>query len=233
MIQNKFCNMSEYRLFLRCQFWKASLLLLCLFFHGVGNAVASCKPPSPFVSNLRDIACATSDLRTAVQKDDLLKKMSDINFFSSKSPLDVLRSVETLSFFDRSLTDKIKETHQSYQKSEVDSYTLSITSYPSDVEADSCSKHKTISFDSIDSDSEFPNYSVVPGKEPRSFQMGIYKGRSVICERTRTPYKKRLRAFCGKPVTQCNIIGRSEDCNAKNEYTNVKEVCFIPALVLQ
>jgi hypothetical protein len=154
-----------------------------------------------------------------VQKDDLLRKMGDINFFSSMSPLDIVRSVETLSFFNRSLTNKIKETHASYQASKVDNYTLSITSYPSNVKKGSCPGHKTIDFNSDASNVSFPNYSVVPGKEPRSFQIGTYKGRSIICERTRVPYKKRLKAFCGEPITKCQSAG----CTKKDEYDKCKK----------
>ncbi len=174
------------------------------------------------MSSLQDIACATPDLRTAIQKNDLLRRMSNTNFFSSVSPMDVVRSVEPLSLVNRSLTDKILETHESYQKSGVDNYTLSITSYPSDVEKDSCSGHKTIDFNSDTSSADFPDYSVVPGKEPLSFQVGTYKGKSVICERTRTPYEQRVRFFCGKPVVKCMSIGESEDCSEKTKYEKCK-----------
>ena len=187
-------------LFLICYFRKISLFIVYLCLHNVGNVAATpCRSQYGLMSDLKGIACVTSDLRTAVQKDNLLRKMSDINFFSSMSPADIVRSVETLSFFNRSLTDKIKETHESYQESGVDSYTLSITSYPSDVKKGSCSRHKTIDFNPDISNVSFPNYSVVPGKEPRSFQVGTYKGKSVICERTKVPYKQRVKAFCGKP----------------------------------
>ncbi len=222
--------MSECRLFLMCHFWKAFLFIMCLFFHGMGNAGGSCKPSSELMSSLQDVACATPDLRTAIQKNDLLRKISSTNFFSSVSPMDVVRSVETLSFFNRSLTDKIQETHKSYQESGVDNYTLSITSYPSDVKKGSCSEHKTIDFNSDTSSADFPNYSAVPGKEPRSFQVGTYKGRSVICERTRTPYKQRVMAFCGRPVVECRDTGRSEDCSEKMEYEKCKRSVPISCL---
>ena len=200
MIRNRFCSMGERRFISYVLFSKISLFIVCLCLHSVGNAaMLLCRPQSDFMSNLQDIGCATSDLRIAVQKNDLLRKMSDINFFSSMNPADIVRSVETLSFFNRSLTNKIQDTHESYQESGVDSYTLSITSYPSDVKKGSCSRHKTIDFNPDISNVSFPNYSAVPGKEPRSFQVGTYKGRSIICERTRVPYKQRVKAFCGEP----------------------------------
>ena len=165
------------------------------------------------IMELQSIACATDNLREAVQKDDLLQRIGQINFFANLYPSDVVRSVESLSFFNRSLRRKIKKAHQKYQDSGKRLYTLSIASYPADVKKNSCSRHKTINFDSgfeiardlyvqtrrgQDISDVYQSYSVIPGREPRVFQVRWYQKKFVLCEQTYMPYKQRLARFCGR-----------------------------------
>ena len=117
-----------------------------------GTSNSLCPNTPPLIKDLQNIACTTSELQKAVQEDDFLKTIAETNFFESLNPSDVVRSVEPLSFFNRSLTEKIEETHERYQTAR-DNYTLCISSYPSDVKKDSCAEQKTIDFGSL---SELP-----------------------------------------------------------------------------
>lgn len=220
MIQDRCFKMCECCLFFICRFWKVFFVLCLGVEHIAATAAVSCTfNLSPLISNVKDIACATKGLRTAVQKDDLLRKMSKTNYFLSMNPQDVQRSIESLTFFNRSLTNRIKDVHKRYQVSGVDHYTLNIATYPSNVKKNACLQHKTIDFDSYKAKSEFPDYSIVSGKESRVFQIGIYGKKPVICERTKMSKAERLKAFCGEPVAKCDdIVGEEElpDCSVYN-----------------
>lgn len=135
---------------------------------------------------------------------------------------DVVRSVENLSFFDRSLVNKIKDTHEQYQKADRENYTLNITSYPSKVYKNSCSRYKTIDFDSSQT-TPYPDYQVVPGKKPRSFEVRQYKGKIIICEKTDISYKEQLLLFCGEEVKKCEDYGRTKNCSKRDIYRKCKK----------
>lgn len=172
------------------------LVLYLCFSHSVTIAQV-CKGDSGLIKDIQSIACATSDLRKAVAKDDLLDKVAAKNFFMAIKSNDVVRSVESLSFFNRSLVSRIEETHEKYQEASRKNYTLNITSYPSKVEKGSCSQQKTIDFNSSRT-TPYPDYQVIPGKKPRSFEIRYYKGKFIICEKTDIPYPRRLSIYCGK-----------------------------------
>ena len=175
----------------------------------------TCSYP-PLFRGVRDIACVDADLRTAMQRDDLLRKISDTNVFASLQSNDVIRSVKTMSFFNRSLTNSIEDKHKEYQESGRDNYTIQITSYPAVVKENSCKKNKTIDFKAISiddsaeriSDTEdifgiYADYSVTD-KLPRTFQVRAHKGRLILCEYTNMSYDERLIAYCGKrPDREC------------------------------
>ena len=197
-------------------------LVLCLCFSHSLAIAQVCTADSGLIKDMQSIACATSDLREAVEKDDLLNKVSDMNFFTTLEPNDVVRSVETLSFWNRSLKSKIEDTHEEYQDADRKIYTLHITAYPAQVKKGSCSQQKTIDFDSS---IPYPDYQVVSGKKPRAFEMRYYKDEFIICEKTDIPYKKRLPLYCGKKVTECKwdaSSGAGMDCSAKMAYKECK-----------
>ena len=195
-----------------------SLVLYLCFSHSLTIAQV-CTADSGIIKDVQAIACATSDLRDTVEKDNLLKKVSNMNFFSTLEPNDVVRSVETLSFFNRSLKNKIEDTHEAYQNAGKKSYTLHIASYPSQVKKGSCSQDKTIDFNSS---TPYPDYQVIPGKTPRFFETRYYDDEFIVCEKTDIPYKKRLPLYCGKKVTKCKSANRTQDCSAKNAYRECK-----------
>ena len=187
--------------------------------YGLGD-LYGCRSKTPFMEDIQKIACATDDLKTAVQRNNLLRKLSQTNFFASISPNDVVRSEESLSLFNQSLKRKIEETHEEYQKLGKDRYTLSISSYVSEIEEGTCSEKKTIDVvaDSMtgsqsstghqnrqsnlaggrESEKPIAHYTTVPGKKPRSFHVRQYKGKFVLCERTEQSYQNRLSTYCGK-----------------------------------
>ncbi len=169
----------------------------------------TCAPPL-LIQEVRDIACVDADLRTAMQRDDLLRKISNTNVFASLQSNDVIRSVKTMSFFNRDLTNSIEDKHTEYQEAGRDNYTLQVTSYPAVVEENSCKKNKTIDFkaisidDSVErvSDKEdvfeiYADYSTTD-KSPRTFQVRAHKGKLILCEYTNMSYDERLIAYCGK-----------------------------------
>ena len=196
------------------------LLILYLCFSHSLIVAQVCKGDSGIIKDMQSIACATSDLREAVERDNLLNKVSAMNFFATLEPNDVVRSVESLTFFNRDLKNKIEDTHEEYQDAGKKSYTLHITSYPSKVKKGSCSQHKTIDFNSS---TPYPDYQAVPGKKPRAFEIRYYDDEFIICEKTDIPYKKRLPLYCGKKVTKCEYYGSSMDCSAKNAYRECKK----------
>ena len=199
-----------------------SLVLYLCVSHSLTIAQV-CTADFGIIKEVQSIACATPDLRKAVEKDNLLKKVSDMNFFTVLEPNDVVRSVENLSFFDRSLKSKIEDTHEEYQDAGRESYTLHITSYPSKVKKSSCSRHKTIDFDSSRK-TPYPDYQVIPGKTPRFFETRRdNKGDFIVCEKTDIPYKKRLPLYCGKKVTKCKSSNRTQDCSARDKYKECKK----------
>lgn len=196
------------------------LLILCLCFSHSLTIAQVCTADSGIIKDMQAIACATSDLRQAVERDNLLNKVSSMNFFATLEPNDVVRSVENLSFFNRSLKRKIEDTHEKYQDAGRDSYTFHITAYPSKVENGTCSRRKTIDFNpSV----PYPDYQVVPGRKPRSFEIRYYDDEFIVCEKTDIPYKRRLPLYCGKEVTRCKHDGASVDCSAKNAYRECKK----------
>ena len=215
------------------------LLLYIVFFYtffpsSVAGAVKICSVTPNLISNIKEIGCIVFDLRTAIQKDDLLRKFANTNFFASLNSNDVVRSVENLSFFNHSLLSKIEDTHKQYQEADKESYTLSIASYPSVVEKGSCALNKTIDFQSSFRPSVSPQvksqagqeldmvgieksvapvyqwYSVISGKQPLSFQVRHYKSRLQICASSDMPYKKRLNALCGQ-IKEKNCWGGDKD----------------------
>ena len=115
---------------------------------GYGQLTTGCLHKVPLIEAMQKITCAHDDLRTAVQRGNLLKKVSEANYFQSLNPKDVVRSTEALSVFNRDLTDRIEETHARYQERGVKRYTLSIASFPANVKNGSCSRQKTIDFQS-------------------------------------------------------------------------------------
>ena len=213
--------------------------------------LADCPAKQPLIENVQQITCATKDLRTAVQQDNLLRTLSNTNFFADIHANDKVRSEESLSLFSQSLTKKIAETHKEYQEKGQDRYTLSIASYPAKAKKNSCPNKKTIDFDSsagsaltdeekedalfdaMDDEDPFDamekedalfdameaegkgdlidtiggeeedkpplaNYTPLPNKEVRNFQVRKYKGKAMICENTKKPVKERLALYCGK-----------------------------------
>lgn len=195
------------------------LLVLCLCVSHSLTMARVCTGDSGLIEDIQAIACATPDLRKAVEKDDLLNTVSDMNFFTTLEPNDVVRSVESLSFFNRSLKNKIEDTHEEYQDEGRKSYTLHITAYPSTVERGSCSQQKTIDFNSS---IPYPDYQVVPGKKPRAFEIRYYDDKFIVCEKTDIPYKKRLPLYCGRKVTECEDFGMDMDCDKRNAYSECK-----------
>ena len=225
MIRSRFYRMDK-----NLSFPSFCTIFLCtvylFFIPRFGEAAAFCEPRNPFVSNLKDIACATSDLRTAVKRSNLLRKVSNRNIFAGLNPNDVVRAVKPLTFFNRALINKIKATHDKYQEEGRERYILSITSYPSSVKENSCPE-KTINFRPPSQGSEFPDYSFVRGKRPPSFQAGRYKGKLILCEKTNISYKKKLEAFCGKAVTKCKYRKwMPDDCDEKDVYEACKKDLF-------
>ena len=161
---------------------------------------------------MQKITCANYDLRTAVQRDNLLRKVGRTNFFASLSPNDIVRSEESLSLFNQSLKQKIQKTHEQYQGRGTKHYTLSIASYPASVKDNSCSRQKTIDFNSKADSTEpldfveegdradkspLAHYIPVPGKEPRTFHVREYNGQFVICEQSEENRQNRLLSYCG------------------------------------
>ena len=195
-----------------------AIFLLCMLpFNNTEGRIIGCGT-ADIVQEVRDITCVHADLRTAVQRDDLLRKVSAINVFDSLHSNDIVRSVKTLSLFNRSLTDRISDTHEEYQDSGRNNYTVSITSYPAQVKKNSCQKHKTIDFEPSSSDRSqktaiknnqnvhaiYADYAVITGKIARSFQTRKQSGKLILCENTTLSYEKRLRIYCGQsPNSRC------------------------------
>ena len=212
----------------KCEFYKnnkngfsslvpfGKVLLLILFLVALpvaeGTLPQQCPVDVPLISDMQNIACATADLRKAVE-DDLLKTMGKKNPFASDHHRDVVRSVEPIHIFNLALKEKIEETHHRYQQQGRDNYTLGITSYPAAVKRNSCSTHKTI-------DARPPsNYSIVEGKEPRYFQVVKHRGKLVICEKT-----QRSRNQPGLPPACSKMNHSSEDvCVSLNQFTKLSD----------
>ena len=194
------------------------IVLFSCFLHEA-NGRNTCKS-SQLLSDLENIACSTSGLRKAVEKDNLFRRMANADFFTDLAPQDVVRARESLSFFNRALTNKIQEVHKKYQQSNTENYTISTAAYPAQVKENSCPNNKTINYSApstkpprqtigdiaqnydpkIEKDISdiYQDYSVVEGKPPRFFQSQMYKGRPIICETTSLSNAKRKRLFCGE-----------------------------------
>jgi len=101
--------------------------------------------------------------------------------------------------------------HEAYQKAQKD-YTVSITSYPSEVKKNSCAKHKSIDFKSSDKMEKNKEGNAKSGdisnirvdyvtypklKKPLFFKVRKYKGKFIMCEETDYTYKDRLSLRCG------------------------------------
>ena len=173
--------------------------------------------------NMQDIMCITKDLRTAVQKEGLLKQVAGINFFHGKESNDIVRSVGSISFLENTVGTQIKEIHNKYQKKKTESYTLGIVSYPSKIKKGTCEDKKTIDFNPANSteDLSYHEYSTIEGKKPRYFQVANYKGKNIICEKTKLAYKERVKRFCGEKI--CDIGGGSNNqCVKENLHRNCK-----------
>ncbi len=199
-------------------FFRGAIFLLCMLpFNNVEGDLITCGT-ADIVQEVRDITCFHADLRTAVQRDDLLRKVSAVNVFDSLHSNDIVRSVKTLSLFNRALTDRISDTHEEYQKSGRNNYTVSITSYPAQVKKNSCQKHKTIDFEPSSAEQSletavknnqdvhaiYADYGVITGKTARSFQTREQGGKLILCENTTLSYEKRLQIYCGqKPNNRC------------------------------
>ena len=89
------------------------IILIFMSVHTLGNAdICPGATESSTIAQVKQIACATENLQEAVSKDDLLKKVSDVNFFSSNSdPRDVVRSVEERHILNPALGMTIKWFH--------------------------------------------------------------------------------------------------------------------------
>ena len=176
-----------------------------------GTLPQQCPVDVPLISDMQNIACATADLRKAVQEDDLLRKIGKTDPFASDHSRDVVRSVESLSFLYSSLETRIAETHHQYQQQGREYYTLKIASYPSAVRVNSCPEYKTI-------DVRSPSvYSAVPDKEPLSFQVVKHRGKFIICERT-----NKLGNKPGVPPACSKIAHDSKNmCVSVGEFRNL------------
>ena len=192
--------------------------LYLLFVPCFVDAATSCGIDSPSILNLKDIACASRDLRMAVRRDSVLRRISSANAFAYRKQSDEIRSVEKLTWYDQSVITKIEETHKKYQEEGRKEYILEITAYPSSIEENSCPE-RTINFTPPSKTVQFPDYPVVKGKPPRYFQLGKYKKKLIMCERTGMSYKKRLEVFCGKAVTKCSFM----NCSKRNAYRACKK----------
>ena len=73
---------------------------------------------------------------------------------------------------------------------------------PSKIKKGTCKDNKTIDFNPANSaeDLSYHEYSAIEEKKPRYFQLARYKGKYVTCEKTKIPYKVRLKKFCGKTI---------------------------------
>ncbi len=213
LVTHKIVIMKNKILFLRLL---ALAFVLCLPGASFGRP---CEGESSLIQEMRGIACLNFDLRKAVQQDSLLKRVSNANVFGNLLPNDIVRSEETLSFWSRSLVKRIEEANTKYQEQGRERYTLNITSYPSRIKPGTCEKHKSIdvrpvartltaSATSAVTGSanvvELPSvYVPLPaGRPPRFFQVRKHKGRFVMCESTKIPYKKRLALYCGSPTEE-------------------------------
>ena len=184
---------------------------------------------APIIADIQNIACATEDLQTAVQKDDLLKKVANINFFASDSdPRDIVRGVEVLSAGNKALKDKITDFHEARIDSGKMPYTVSITAYPSQVEKGSCAKK----YKTIDVVSGSTGYKAIKGKTPRSFEIRYNPAKEgfFMCENTNLPYQERVRAYCINPRTCKKACGGAnedckEDCN--DHFKDCKDALFV------
>ncbi len=202
-----------------------SLVLFFAFMGAGASDLSTCLHKVPLIEGMQRVTCATSDLRQAVQRDNLLRKVSQTNPFATVSAQDIVRSEESLSLFNQSLKDRIEETHQQYQESGTNRYTLSIASYPAQAKQGTCSRQKTIDFDPSaskedkltgfslfgdDDEAEsdegeeegeskplLVHYTPLPEKTPRSFHVRRYKKKWVMCEKTDMDYSQRLSSFCG------------------------------------
>ena len=221
------------------------VVILMSFYSWAGVGQVCNIANSDIIQNMQDVACATADLQTAVQRNNLLKKVSLASYFEEFHPLDVVRTEETLSFFDRSLKDKIEDTHNWYQNNQAkDRYTLSIVSYPSKVEEDSCPNHKTIDFRAVSQASSvgteqvenplsikniYQEYSTVPGREPLSFSTRKYDGDWVICENSNKSKAERIVFLCGQdPSRSCKsaILPACQEIDKKGAELSGPQQCL-------
>ena len=163
--------------------------------HVLGNANMCPGAESSTIAQVKQIACATEDLQEAVSKDDLLKKVADVNFFSSNSdPRDVVRGVEVLSANDQSLKDRVSDFHNDQVESGRTPYTVSITAYPSKVKKGSCpKKYQTITVGANSMD-----YRAIPKTSPRRFEVRYNpeKKEFFMCENTNLSHSKRVKNYC-------------------------------------
>jgi len=207
--------------------YKIILLFTLLFSssRSVGTSGGVCLVKPPIITALQSIACVNSGLRRAIEKENLLSQVANNNFFAHLDQQDVVRTVKSLSFFSRELPNKIKTTHAQYMSSDIDNYSLLVTSYPIEVKKGTCKKHKTIDLFSEPSQTSqivvegrtdlnikkdvsavYQQYKTVPGKKPVFFQLRKYKSKYVICEDIKsrgTPTS--LREKCGKGSSCKNL----------------------------
>ncbi len=163
------------------------------------------------MKDIKRIACATSDLQEAVQKDDLLKKLANINFFASNDdPKDIVRGVEVLTATNQALKDRVTDFHEEQIDSGKMPYTVSVTAYPSEVKRGSCAKK----YKTIDVVSDSMDYRAIEGKTPRSFEVRYdpKEEEFFMCENTNLSRSQRERTYCVN-VKACKraCIGMDED----------------------
>ena len=185
-------------------------------------------------AEMRSIACATQDLQIAVRKNDLLKKIANINFFSiNNDPRDVVRGVEVLSSTSYALKDRITNFHENQLDSGRNAYTISITTYPAKVKKDSCGKE----YKTIDVNTGSMNYRAIEGKIPRSFgvRYNPNKKEFFMCENTDLSRSKREETYCiniqsckSACINANNRAACNEDCD--KTFTDCKQALLVSCL---
>ena len=228
---------------------KGLFLVLAPFLLGTSSFGPPCNKISPLVQQVRSIACLNFDIRRAVQKDNLLKRMGNADVFGDLLPHDVVRSEETLGFWSQSLVKRVEETNEKYQEQGRERYTLSITSYPSRIKPGTCAKHKSIDVQPI-AGTQLASASAVTGsksavkipmayvplpenRKPRYFQARILKGRLIMCESTNIDYNERLTLYCGDPeesdkYQECkkDLTPSCADLEAKGALKSDEKACI-------
>ncbi|MCY4321967.1 MAG: hypothetical protein OXC37_06175, partial [Bdellovibrionaceae bacterium] len=146
------------------------------------TTLSTCPMDAPLIQDMQNIVCPIPSLNEAIKKDNLVQTIRNTDPFDKDLPGEVVKSVDKLSFMNRTVINKIASVHEKYQENAADSYTLSIAFYPTDVKEDSCpKKYRTITGP--------PNYSLTNKNITNFFQVAKHKDKLTICERTNRPRK--------------------------------------------